>query len=362
MVTPLLQVYIGEVSSIKLRGIFGTLVSFLLTSGVLLNYGLGAIDNFPYYYISLVAIGIVALFEVLMIWLPETPRWLLSRGYGEAAEKVLLWLRGKKIGIQRELDDMKKAIAESKTKKTNVWREFRKRSVLVPLVYVLILFFYCQGGGIMAIAPFAAIIFSDAGVNDPRTTSIYAVGVSGIIGLVVSTITVDIVGRVVLLVISGTGMFLAASMLGIHFFITRPSLCDHFNSTVIESLEGISEPCNSQFELLAIVSVILFNFIFMMGWGTVPWVLLSELLPLSVRGVGSGLAMFTAWSIAAIFSGFYLPYSNLVRPWFAMWTIALIDLTSVVFVLIFIPETKGKTLEEMEKKYERKPDVVDTVL
>ena len=357
-----LQVYIGEVSSIKLRGIFGTLVSFLLTSGVLLNYGVGSIDDFPYYYISLVAVGIVALFEVLMIWLPETPRWLLSRGHGEDAEKVLLWLRGKKIGIQRELDDMKKAIAESKAKKTNVWREFRKRSVLVPLVYVLILFFYTQGGGINAISPFAAIIFSDAGVNDPRTTAIYAVGVSGIIGLVVSTITVDIVGRVVLLVIGGTGMFVSTTMLGIHFFITRPSLCDHFNSTVTESLEGISEPCNNQFELLAIVSVILFNFNFVMGFGTVPWVMLSELLPLSVRGVGSGLAMFTAWSAAAIFSGFYLPYSNLVRPWFAMWTIALIDLTSVVFVLIFIPETKGKTLEEMEKKYERKPDVVDTVL
>ena len=121
-----MQVYIAEISSVKLRGIFGILTQIVLTSGIVVNYAMGAIDDFPYYYISLVAVGIVALFEVLMIWLPETPRWLLSRGYGEDAEKVLLWLRGKKIGFQQEVDEMKKAIITTTAKKTKVRKEFLK--------------------------------------------------------------------------------------------------------------------------------------------------------------------------------------------------------------------------------------------
>ena len=132
-----MQVYIAEISSVKLRGIFGTLTQIMLTSGIVVNYAMGAIDGFPYYYISLVAVGIVALFEVLMIWLPETPRWLLSRGYREDAKKVLLWLRGKKIGIHQERDEMKKAIITTTAKRTKVRKEFLKRNVFVPFIYVL---------------------------------------------------------------------------------------------------------------------------------------------------------------------------------------------------------------------------------
>ena len=356
-----MQVYIAEISSVKLRGIFGTLTQIMLTSGIVVNYAMGAIDDFPYYYISLVAVGIVALFEVLMIWLPETPRWLLSRGYGEDAEKVLLWLRGKKIGIQRELDDMKKAITASKARRIKVRKEFLKRSVFVPFIYVLTVFFFHQAGGINAVSSFASSLFTDAGISNPRTTAIYAVGGASLIGNFASFVTVDLIGRTSLLVLSGTGTFLGSAMLGIHFFITRPSLCDSFNSTLVESVD-VMESCNTHFGPLAIVSLILYRFAFAIGWGPIPWLLLSELLPLAVRGVASGFAMFTTWSVAAIVTGFYLEYAELVQPWFAMWTFSLINLASVLFVLIFIPETKGRTLEEMERKFERRTKVVETVL
>ena len=72
--------------------------------------------------------------------------------------------------------------------------------------------------------------------------------------------------------------------------------------------------------------------------------------------------MFTTWSVAAAVAGFYLQYTELVQPWFAMWTFSLVNLASVLFVLVFIPETKGKTLEEMERRFERRPNVVETIL
>ena len=73
------------------------------------------------------------------------------------------------------------------------------------------------------------------------------------------------------------------------------------------------------------------------------------------------LGNFTQQSVAAIITGFYLQYAELVQPWFAMWIFSLINLASVLFMMIFIPETKGKTLEEMERKFERSK-VVETVL
>ena len=154
-------------------------------------------------------------------------------------------------------------------------------------------------------------------------------------------------------------MFLSCSMLGIQVFITRPSLCAN-NST---SDPDIDDPlCNTQLEILAPVTMTLFFFTFVLGVGSIPWVLISEMIPLKVRGVASGLCVMTNWGMAALFSGTFLPYYSLVGPWWTMWTFAAINLACVLFVLVFIPETKGKSLEEMQRKFERRSKTVETFL
>ena len=358
--------YIAEISSFKLRGLFGTLVHLMLTSGVVLNYGLGAIDDFPYYYISLVAVGIVALFEVLMIWLPETPRWLLSRGYGKDAGKVLKWFRGPKTDITCEMEEIKQQIISSKSSVKVVWKTLLKRDVLVHFVYILIAFSFVHLSGINVIEAFAGDLLSEAGVARPRITSIYAIGLSNLVGILVAFLAIDLIGRKTLLVSSGLLMAVGTCMLGVHFFITRPSLCGSHQSdnTTSSSADGENplrdmdmNSCNPQYGPLAIVSLILYNFSFSIGWGPVPWLLLSELLPLSVRGIAAGFAMITNYISGAITNGFYLEYESIVHPWFALWTFTVTNITSALFVFIFIPETKGKSLEELERRFERKPRV-----
>lgn len=346
----LFQVYTAELCSAKLRGIFGNMFPIFLTSGILLTFGLGAINGFRYYYVSLVAVGIVALFEILMIWLPETPRWLLSRRYGEEAEKVLLWLRGEKFGIKEELDVMKKSLSQNRPK---VWKSFLKRGTVIPVIYILIIFTVQQGSGVNGITPFAGTLFSDAGVNDPRTIAIYAVGLSGIVGMVISVVAVDLFGRKVLLVVGGTGTFLGTALLGVHFFITDP---DHTHCSDSETV------CNPQYQLLSVFSVIVFNLSFNIGYNSVPFVLLSELLPLHVRGVVSGLATADGWAVAALYTGFYFQFSELVMPYVALWMIAGVNMAAVLFFILLLPETKGKSLEEMENKFVRRPNIVETVL
>ena len=336
-----------------------------LTVGVLFNYILGAIEDFRYYHISLVAVGIVAVFEVLMFWLPETPRWLISRGYVEEAEKVLLWLRGKKIGVEKEMDGMKKSLS---VKKRNIWKLFLRRTVLIPLTYVLILFFVQQMGGVNGVTPFAATIFKNAGLSSPRQTATYAVGVSGVVGLSFSVILVDFVGRKFPLVISLIGQFLAISMLGIHAYITRPSLCESSpaaNSSLIDPSESDAsdtEVCNPQFQYMALVSIIFFAVSFTSGANSVPYVVLSELLPLSVRGKASGMASALTWGCAAFFTGLFFQVQHLITPWITLWCVGTLNIVGVVFVVVFIPETKGKKFEELENMFVKKPDVVETVI
>ena len=351
----IMQVYIAEVSSAKYRGIYGTLVQIMITSGIILNYGVSSADNFPYFYTSLVAVGVVALFEVLMFWLSETPRWLLSRGYEETAENVLKWLRGKETDIKQEMDKIKVALL---SRRKNVCKVFWNKKVLVPFVYVLLAFIFQQAGGINAVTSYTTPLFIEAGVSNPHTTAVFAVGCSGLISTFITFSIVDFIGRKILLVLSGIGMFLGTVLLGTHFLISRPSLCDFLslNSTAVDFEVGsgfvIGEPCNAQFGPMAITGLTVYRIAFSIGWGPIPWLLLSELLPLSVRGISGGLIVASKWSAAAVITGVYLTYAELARPWFAMWTLGLIILAGTVFVVIFIPETKGKNLEDLERRDE----------
>ena len=355
VVVSIVQVYIAEVSSAKYRGIYGTLIQIMITCGIILNYGVSSSDAFPYYYASLVAVGIVALFEVLMFWLPETPRWLLTRGYKETAENVLEWLRGKEADIKEEIAKIKLVLL---SRKKNVCRVFWKKNVLVPFIYVLLAFVFQQGGGINAVNSYTTPLFLAAGVSNPHTTAVYAVGCSGLISTLITFFIVDLIGRKALIVLSGIGMFLGTALLGIHFLITRPSLCDfpNLNSTAMDFEVGsglaIGGPCNAQLGPMAISGLIVYQIAFAIGWGPIPWLLLSELLPLSVRGISGGLTIACKWGTAAVVTGVYLQYAELVRPWFAIWTLGLIILSGTLFVVIFIPETKGKNLEDLERKDE----------
>ena len=185
---------------------------------------------------------------------------------------------------------------------------------------------------------------------------------SSLLGILVAFLTADYLGRKTLLVTSGILMTIGAGMLGTHFYITRPSLCDQYpdafnDTTPISDVEPYSSNttdsdltvCNPHLGPLSIVSLIVYIFGFSMGWGPLPWVVLSELLPLSVRGTASGLCTLVSFAASTVVVGTYLEYVELVGPWFTMWTFAVISLAGSVFVLVFIPETKGKSLETLER-------------
>ena len=355
------QVYITEVSLPKFRGLFGSVNQCVVVSGITLNYALGSISGFFYYHISLVAVGIVAVFEVLMYWLPETPRSLLSRGYVKEAEAALKWLRGPNSpSTTREFEEIKKNIiaARKHSSKQRAWKSYFRKGITIPLTYIFVVFIVKQFCGINAIFAYAGEILVDAGVSNPRSTAIYTVGVSNFIGTVVAVVLADVLGRKTLFAASGLLMIIGSTLLGIHFYITRAALCSVHNDTVVSSglepavADDFLMICNAHFAPLAIVSVITFTFGFSVGFGPLPWVLVSELLPLSVRGKATGLCLIISYSSSAVVVGTYLELVELGSPWFVLWAYGLVSLTGAVFVLVFVPETRGKSLEAVERDFD----------
>lgn len=348
--------YIAEISGAKFRGVFGSFVQVGVGAGMLLNYAIGSIPNFPYYYNSLVAAGIAAAFEVSMVMLYDTPRWLVSQNRTINANRSLRWLRGPSIDIEPELQEAMKT-QNSSSNVLEVLSEFRKRSVAVPLVLVILVMFFQQAGGLNAIGSFAASLFQQAGVKNPRVTAAYAVGGVELVTTLVIVFIIDLVGRKVLLLLSGVGMAVGTLLLGVHFYITRPSLCDTHSPNSTLSLKELEDSdttlCNTQYGPLAIVSIMTFGVGFSIGWGPIPWILTSELTPLRVRGAASGIAILVNWGVAAIVVGFYTSYAKAVTTWFAWWSFTVVNIGAVVFTAVFLRETKGKSLEEIENHYQK---------
>ena len=345
--------YSAEISSTKLRGILTSFAELSLAGGILLVYILGSIDGFTYFEISIALLGIVILFLVMVPWIPETPRWLIfKRKDRQKAMKVLKCLRGSGYsGLHDELEGIEAAVESSGSLSViQLLKEFKKKNILVPFLILLMLMILQElcGGG-TTVNTYAAPVFKEAGVKNPLLSSSYAIGGSQLFATIISVCIIDCVGRKLLLLLSFSGMFVASIMLGVHFYITRPSLCDDAMNSTSNMLDDSAISCNNQFAPLAIVSLIFFIMSFAVGLGPVLWTLMSEYLPLHVRGFASGVVIVANWAAAASVTGLYLSYANLVKPWFAWWTFSIINLGGLVFVLLFVVETKGKSLEKIQE-------------
>ena len=301
------------------------------------------------------------IYVMMAVFVCETPRWLLMKGYRNRAIATLKKLRGEHFDIQPELDKLETDIARIRQLKlSEIIKSFSTRSVLAPLFTVIFAVFFQQVGGLTAATGYSAPIFKSADVKNYRQTATYASGGIQLVSTIVSVLLIDVFGRKLLLIISGAGTLVGTVMLGTHFYITRPSLCHNATVSLSQSLlhAASSVPddidCNKQFAPLAIVSLVIFYAAFTFGWGPIPAVLLGEMLPLRVRGVASGVISFLSWGTAAIVSGSYFNYSQAVKPWFAWWSFSLANLAGIVFVAFFVFETKGKSLEEIEERFKSK--------
>ena len=316
--------------------------------GILFTYFLGLkfLDfQFHYFDMALTAIGITILFQFLMLIATyESPRWLFSKNMDYNGTRTLEILRGKKYHVAKEITGIKRKLKENTQNIKDQFLALKQRAVYHPFILVLLVTFFNQFSGITAALNYASQIFSEAGYSDDKAglATFTSVGVIKLVAGIMSAFLADCAGRRVLFIISSIGIIIRCVLLGTYFLI--------FEDNCANSLG--SPGCPNGLEYLAISSMVMFLATHSIGWSTIGWITMMELLPNQIRTLGGSLANIFAWFLGLIIILSFQPYSALVTPKFTWWTFAVIMALSVVLVILFIPEAKGHSLEEIQEHFE----------
>lgn len=259
------------------------------------------------------------LFGLLLFTVPKTPRYLVMTGQDETALNILEKINGT-TKAKEILNDIK-ATATEKTEKLLTYG-------LAVIVIGILLSVFQQAIGINAVLYYAPRIFESAGAEGGGMMQTVIMGVVNIIFTVVAILTVDRFGRKPLLIIGSIGMAVGAFMV---------AFCDHL------AIKGI----------IPVLSVIVYAAFFMMSWGPICWVLIAEIFPNTIRGKAIAIAVAFQWIFNYLVSSTF-PALYDFSPMFAYSIYGIICVIAAIFVWRWVPETKGKTLEEMNALWKRK--------
>ena len=258
------------------------------------------------------------LFGILLFFVPKTPRYLVLIEQEEKAFSILEKINGQKKA-KEILNDIKSTVHE-KTEKLFTYG--------VPVIIIgILLSVFQQAIGINAVLYYAPRMFENAGAEGGGMMQTVIMGIVNILFTLVAIFTVDRFGRKPLLIIGSIGMAIGAFAVAI---------CDNIG------LKGI----------IPVLSIIVYAAFFMMSWGPICWVLISEIFPNTIRGKAVAIAVSFQWVFNYIVSSTFPPLYEF-SPMFAYSLYGIICVIAAIFVWRFVPETKGKSLEDMSKLWKK---------
>ena len=268
-------------------------------------------------------------FLVLLFFVPNSPRWLMMKGRFEEAKKVLYKVNPSIEAGNAEFDEIKESLEKDKEKKEV---SITSKGILGILIIGIVLSILQQVTGINAILYYGAEIFSNAlgyGPEDALKQQLL-LGSVNLVFTFVAIYQVDKWGRKPLLILGTIGMFIGIGVLGLSIYI-------------------------DQLGLLSLLGMLTFIASFALSMGPIVWVILSEMFPNKVRSQALSIAVAAQWLFNAIVANTFPIINrsdvnaktfNGALPYFIFASLCIV---TVLFVLKYIPETKGKTLEEMEE-------------
>jgi sugar porter (SP) family MFS transporter len=323
MITPL---YIAEIAPADIRGALVTLNQLAITTGIavayFVDYLLANSGNWPAMFISAVAPSIVLL--LALVFLPESPRWLAGRGRFEAAGTVLERVQGTEEA-GRSLCELREVLQADQLKFSDLFLPRFRRAVLAGVGLAI----FQQITGVNTILYYTPTILQAAGYKTASAAILGTVliGTVNVAFTVGSLFMLDRVGRRPLLLLSIAAMGISLTHLGYSFGLPHVSRV------------GI------MMDLLVYLAA------FAIGLGPVFWLLISEIYPTTVRGQAMSLASVTIWACDLLVTLTFLTLLDLLGPRGSFWLYAAICGAALLFAIRFIPETKGKTLEEIEASW-----------
>lgn len=335
-------VYIAEIASPRLRGGLGAINQLGVVVGIFIAYLVGAFLTWQ--WTAMFANFIVVAMVLLMLLMPETPRWLLAHGQRQLGLQGLQWLRGPLYDAEAEICDIENNL--DKQEKAS-FRDFMTPGLYRPLIIGSMLMMFQQFCGINAVLFFDAKIFKSAGIDGADKVSLL-VGGAQVLSTVVSCLIVDKLGRRLLLMVGSISMFLCTLLLGIYYDIAK--IDNDENTISIFGKISHTVPLH-QISWLAALCVIVYIIVFSIGWGPLPWLLMSEIFPPRARGFASGIVTFVNWLLVFVVTKFFHNMIVSFHEQGTFWFFSAFSLASFFFVFFCVPETKGKSLEDIEQLF-----------
>ncbi len=332
-------VYIAEITPPEIRGRMVSLTDIAINVGIVLGAAIGflceqTLSSDDLKWRVMLGVGIVPPIVILCFlrYLPESPRWLLLQDRVAEARHVLKMIVGQDQAAERELVAIEETIQMERDVTTD-WAEVlwpRHRAILLPVLMGLGLGFFQQASGSEAAVYYSPQILKEAGVTSSAQQSLgnIAICTFKFVGEIVAMFSMDKVGRKPLFVLSAMGSGLFLVLAGLCFQLSLPPL-------------------------LLVASMCLFMGFFSVGMGAITFVVASEIFPLPVRGKAMALAVFTNRLLSGVVALTFLSLVDAISYASTFWLFAAFSFVSTIFYGLLLPETKGKTLEEISLLFEK---------
>ncbi|KAI4492990.1 hypothetical protein M0802_009760 [Mischocyttarus mexicanus] len=340
------SLYLGEIADSNIRGALVVVGMIGMSSGMLFISIMGS-------YLSLLLSSSVNLIlstilMILFIWLPDTPHHLIFDKDIDKVKKSILWYH-RNCNVDVEYTNLKQFIESSSNETTwQTMKKFNLPHIRKALIITGVLFFYMQFSGVNTVLFYMETILKTAKVTVIKPSIVVIIiAISGIFGSLLSIRLIDTYGRKFLMCICSFAVTIALTTLGIHF----------------QLLELNVDP--NKIQWIPISSFILFEIAVCAGLLSVPSTVVGEIFPPNVKCIAASICSILAAIFSFLAASTYQFFIDLMTEKYTYWMYALVIITAVPITIVFLPETKGKTLQEIQdelisqgsKKYEKEIDV-----
>jgi sugar porter (SP) family MFS transporter len=318
--------YISEIAPVPIRGKLVSINQVALTFGIVLSYLIdyAFAGSEAWRWMFAMAVVPAAAFGIGLVFIPDSPRWLAARGHVDQARAVLNKIRNPGE-VEGELTRIQQSAAQQKAS----WSELLSPLLRTALIVGIGLAIAQQITGINTVIYYAPTILKFAGLSSASAAILASVGV-GVVNLLLTVLAmqlIDRVGRRPLLLVSLAGMAVSLGVLGLAFSLPQ------FKDVLA---------------WVAIGSLMTYVGFFAVGLGPVFWLILSEIYPLRIRGRAMSVGTAANWGANLLVALTFLTLTKFIGKPGTFWLYGAVTVGAWLFAYFLVPETKGKTLEQIE--------------